>query len=156
MGGAGTTDETVTVVSSPRENQVMAAPPPPDREPDASVPLADLTEGKMRSVTIGNRRILVGLWRGEPIALDDRCPHQGARLSAGVMQPNVLDASDGERTVDWDTPVVICPWHRWEFNGEDGCSVRNSRYRVRSYPTQLNGDDVSLWLSADRPTGRAD
>ncbi len=50
------------------------------------------------------------LWRtpeGEPVLLDDRCPHRGARLSLGRVVQQRLQ----------------CPYHGWQFDAQGACAL---------------------------------
>jgi phenylpropionate dioxygenase-like ring-hydroxylating dioxygenase large terminal subunit len=48
------------------------------------------------------------LWRqadGQPVAMADRCPHRGAKLSLGALVEGTLE----------------CPYHGWRFDGTGQC-----------------------------------
>ncbi len=84
------------------------------------------------------------LWRdgnGQVHALEDRCPHRGARLSLGWNL--------GDR--------VACWYHGIEINGQgtvcnvpavDGCPMEGAQ-RVKSYPVQEVAGAVFLWFGLD-------
>jgi phenylpropionate dioxygenase-like ring-hydroxylating dioxygenase large terminal subunit len=53
------------------------------------------------------------LWRGRggaPAALADRCPHRGARLSAGFVDATVPDG-----------PALACGYHGWAYGADGRC-----------------------------------
>jgi len=84
------------------------------------------------------------LWRnadGQVQALEDRCPHRGARLSFGWNL--------GDR--------VACWYHGVQVNGEgkvcevpavDACPMEGE-HRVRSYPVQERHDAIFLYFADD-------
>lgn len=107
----------------------------------------DLTEG-LHAVTLEDGRRLVLVRRGiEWWALRDVCPHQGAPLSAGVVQDPVIPCKPGQPLeLSCDEPVVVCPWHGWSFALADGQSRHGSTARVRTYPTRIL--DGRVWVDA--------
>ena len=75
---------------------------------------------------------------GQPVCLQDRCPHRAARLSDGVVR-------DGQ---------IECLYHGWQFDGEGTCThipqwVPGTdlpiRSCVRSYPVTIRRDIVWIW-----------
>ncbi len=83
---------------------------------------------------------------GQWWALRDVCPHQGARLSRGTMRGRVAPCLPGERiTLNDEEPVLVCPWHGWEFDVVTGRSLADPcRQRVRSYDVKVEAGRV--WL----------
>ncbi len=105
---------------------------------------------QLRHAPIGVTRLgeRIVLWRdaqGQVHALEDRCPHRGARLSLGWNL--------GER--------VACWYHGIQVDGQGKvCEVPASahcpmegEHRVRSYPVQEHAGAVFLWfgLAPDTP-----
>lgn len=58
----------------------------------------DLEEGRVRSVTVGNRSIAVTRCGGKFGALTNHCPHQGGPLAEGSIEHGWLR----------------CPWHGYD------------------------------------------
>jgi nitrite reductase/ring-hydroxylating ferredoxin subunit len=67
----------------------------------------DLPVGAMRRVTRGDLDLLVAHTEAGIVAIEDRCPHMAAPLSAGEL----------------DGCVVACPLHRGTFDLRDGSVV---------------------------------
>jgi nitrite reductase/ring-hydroxylating ferredoxin subunit len=74
--------------------------------------LAALHAAAPCSLRRAGRPLAVFSWNGQLYVLDDRCPHQGAPLSAGGV------SSDG---------YVECPAHCWEYRLSDG-QARDARH----------------------------
>ena len=70
--------------------------------------LADLPEGAMRRVTVGDLDVLIAHTPAGLVAVDDRCPHMSAPLSIGEL----------------DGCVVACPLHSGQFDLCSGEVVR--------------------------------
>jgi nitrite reductase/ring-hydroxylating ferredoxin subunit len=92
---------------------------------------ADLPEGELRRVEVGERRIVLARQGGHVYALEERCSHLGGPLADGMLE-------DG---------CIQCPWHGSRFALEDGrviegpasipqpcfeTRVRNGRIEVRA------------------------
>ena len=65
----------------------------------------DLPEGRVKTVTPGNRSLCLSHFDGQWAAMDNRCPHQGGPLGEGSIERGV----DGQC---W----IRCPWHGWDFD----------------------------------------
>ncbi len=64
-------------------------------------------------------------------ALDDRCPHRGGRLSAGIVHGH----------------AVTCPLHNWVIGLADGRAVAPDDGCTRTVPVRLQDGAVLLRLS---------
>jgi pyruvate oxidase len=65
----------------------------------------ELPEGRVKSVTPGNRSVCLSHFNGQWAAMDNRCPHQGGPLGEGSIERG----ADGQC---W----IRCPWHGWDFD----------------------------------------
>ena len=96
-----------------------------------------LTEGLGKYVVVGGYTLGVYLDEGKVYAIDDRCPHAGASLSAGHVQNG----------------CAVCPRHDWAFRLDNGRLSDSDYVRVGSYPTRVvNRPDLPLLVEADLPT----
>ena len=92
--------------------------------------LADLPEGAMRRVTVGDLDLLVAHTPAGIIAIDDRCPHMSAPLSIGEL----------------DGCVVTCPLHEGRF---DLCSGETVQMPTTG-GLDADGDYHPTWSPAGR------
>jgi len=80
--------------------------------------------------------VLYRLADGTPVALDDRCPHRWAPLSAG-------------RVIE---DRIVCPYHGMEFAADGACVKVPTQDRippsstVRSYPLVESGAFIWIWM----------
>ena len=89
------------------------------------IPIEDLKDGPRRFELLGQALALFLDADGAPAALEDRCCHRSARLSAGRV-------CDGK---------IACPYHGWQFRPDGQCAlmpqfperVPSPRDRVESF-----------------------
>lgn len=91
--------------------------------------LDEIGEGGMLRVTRGDLDVLVAVTPDGVAALEDRCPHMAAPLSAGSLEEC----------------IVACPLHRGRFDLRDGSTV--------TFPTtgglDADGTYVPTWTPPD-------
>jgi nitrite reductase (NADH) small subunit len=68
-------------------------------------------------------------------AVEDRCPHKGGPLSAGLVHGN----------------AVACPLHNWTIDLASGDAVAPDSGCVRRYGVRLEGQQI--WLALDPAAG---
>jgi len=88
----------------------------------------ELGSGSGRRVVAGRATIALFNDGGEFLAIDDRCPHQGASLAEGLLH-------DGR---------VICPLHAWVFDLRSGRCPRESHEPVETYPTRRSDGFIEV------------
>ena len=110
---------------------------------DAGV-LADFEECAPRRVNVGGRALVL-VRAGERIhAARDVCPHQGARLSDGVVSGTPLACKPGD-DVQYGRygEVLVCPWHGWEYDLTTGRGLADpENVRIATYPVTVAGGRV--------------
>jgi vanillate O-demethylase monooxygenase subunit len=91
----------------------------------------------------------VALYRtaaGQPVALDDRCPHRWAPLSEGQV--------DGE--------IITCPYHGARFEPDGKCVAFPAQkavpgtMQVRSFPLIERGPYIWIWMGDEAARQAAD
>ena len=105
--------------------------------------------GQPHAVRAAGRDLLV-LARGEEFfAVRDACPHQGARLSAGLVCGHIEDCLPGqEPTYTREGELVTCPWHGWKLDLRTGRSIIDPEtVRVKRYPIQVEKGHLFVEIS---------
>ena len=88
--------------------------------------------------------LLVRLPSGDLKAIGSRCPHQGANLEHGCVTGYSAGDCPGELHLERPGQVLRCPWHGFEFDLVSGKSVVEGKLRLRSFPIEVEGDDVFI------------
>ena len=101
-------------------------------------PARELPPGGRRAVTVKGRPLVLLNAGGEYFALLDRCPHQGAKLSGGLLGGIAQGSGPGDVRYSRAGEFLRCPWHGWEFDirtGQSWCDP--TRVRTRTYPVSV-------------------
>jgi nitrite reductase/ring-hydroxylating ferredoxin subunit len=113
-------------------------------EPDAFVPVADLTALRKRGVMVvkqGRKQIALFHRDGAVHACNNRCPHEGYPLSEGVLTESASGAC-----------LLTCNWHNWKFDLDSGETLVGGD-RLRRYPVKVA--DGQVWLDLRDPPAEA-
>jgi nitrite reductase/ring-hydroxylating ferredoxin subunit len=95
-----------------------------------------------RVVRVGGREI--GVFRfGEAFyAIRNRCPHQGGPLCRGRVTPRFVSEQPGTVRLADGPPLVVCPWHGWQYDLETGQSYAPGNSDARSYGVSVEPGSV--------------
>jgi nitrite reductase (NADH) small subunit len=108
----------------------------------------DFEEGRLSLVEVDGKELAVLCRRGNWYALRNVCPHLGAPLCFGRVQALLRSAESlGDLVVEVDRPVLMCPWHRWEFDLSSGRALSGVE-RIRMYPAHVADDRVYVDVSS--------
>jgi toluene monooxygenase system ferredoxin subunit len=88
--------------------------------------LDDLWSGSMLGVSIDGVPVLLVNLDGMIRAFEDRCQHQGVKLSEGSLRCG----------------VITCFAHAWQYDARTGKGINPERVRLRSFRVDVRGDDV--------------
>lgn len=114
--------------------------------PRVAFPRDELPEGARKVITLGRREVLVVNERGSLHALYNRCPHRRAPLHAGQIRSARRVTGVGEMAYDPQNRVLLCPWHRYEFELETGrCPADPRKLRVATYEVVVEGDEIAVY-----------
>lgn len=94
----------------------------------------ELEEGRVKTVTCGQRSLCMTKHEGKTAALDNRCPHQGGPLGEGSIENGLLR----------------CPWHGWDFHPTTG-KAPGFDDGVEALPVEEREDGVYVGLAPDVP-----
>lgn len=99
-----------------------------------------IREGELLRVRVGGQDIVVGRVEGRLFAVQAECSHKGGPLDKGTLQGRVL----------------ICPWHRYEFDAFTGTLLRRTMEEqaeewrraadLMVYEVRVDGPDLLVLL----------
>jgi nitrite reductase/ring-hydroxylating ferredoxin subunit len=90
-----------------------------------------------RIVSVGGREI--GVFRVDErfYAVRNRCPHQGGPLCIGRVFPRILSEVPGRFELNEGPPLLVCPWHGWQYDMATGQSYAPGDPHVRAYDVSV-------------------
>jgi len=98
----------------------------------------DLKPGERLTVEVRKRPIVIFNLDGEFFALLNRCPHQSAQLSAGIISGIWEADAPGDVHCSRFGEFLRCPWHGWEFDirtGQSWCDPE--KFAIKQYPVEV-------------------
>jgi nitrite reductase/ring-hydroxylating ferredoxin subunit len=113
--------------------------------------LDDLEERRPKLATVEGREIGIIRWNGEVYALRNVCPHQFGPVCRGHVMPLITGGLDERLDADADRPVLVCPWHGWEFDVATGKSAWGDtpyRYHLKTYEVRIENGRVLVEVDA--------
>jgi 3-phenylpropionate/trans-cinnamate dioxygenase ferredoxin subunit len=93
---------------------------------------ADLAEGELRGLEVGERLVLLARLGGRVRALDDSCVHAGCLLSGGW--------------VDSKKSAVVCPCHEYSFDLATGRNVTFPRLCGDQPAFEVKVENGRVWV----------
>jgi nitrite reductase (NADH) small subunit len=106
--------------------------------------LEELADGKVVSARIGKARLAIVQTHGEIRVFFGGCPHHGGPRDRGQVRSAITASKPGERILQPNTPVLVCPWHSYEFDLKTGSAVADKDLCLRFIPHYLNDRKVCV------------
>ena len=106
----------------------------------------DFPDRELTKIDVRGMEIGVCRWGDHIYAFRNRCPHEGAPLCAGFLQQKLdaqMTTTGASLATDEAEPVILCPWHRWEFQLSDG-SAAAPGFRMKTFRVEREGGRVLL------------
>jgi 3-phenylpropionate/trans-cinnamate dioxygenase ferredoxin subunit len=109
-------------------------------------PVEALLPGTRAILEIEGREVGIFNVGGRYFAFRNRCPHLGGPLCGGKVLDLVISSEGpGDIRLEPTSPMLVCPWHGWEFDLSSGQSYCDPhRWRARRY--QVNVEQVEAPL----------
>jgi nitrite reductase (NADH) small subunit len=109
------------------------------------LPAGDLPAGARSAVEAFGITIAIFNVGGAIYALENRCAHHGGPLCHGRVTGLLVPSEPGEYRLDAGRPVLVCPWHGWEYDLPSGRTVFDPAVFVRAFEARIEGADVVLY-----------
>jgi nitrite reductase/ring-hydroxylating ferredoxin subunit len=106
---------------------------------------ADLPSGARAAVEAFDTTIALFNVGEAVYALENRCAHHGGPLCHGRVTALLLPSEPGTYRLDADRPVVVCPWHGWEYDLASGRTIFDPRIFVRAFEARIEGESVAVY-----------
>jgi nitrite reductase/ring-hydroxylating ferredoxin subunit len=88
--------------------------------------VSELSPGQCRELVVEGRAIAIYNVGGTFHATSNQCLHRGGPLGQGLL----------------DGATVMCPWHAWTWNVENGENTANPELKIVSYPVKVEDGHV--------------
>src|SRR6202171_2399999 len=98
-----------------------------------AVDLDRLQPSRPIAVKLRGKHIALFLHKGEVLACNNRCTHEGYPLVEGALDPDC---------------VLTCHWHNWKFDLKTGATIYGGD-NLRVYPVKV--EDGAVWLDTRDP-----
>lgn len=96
-----------------------------------SISPAQLENGQMQEIQVGEKRIGLLMKNGELLAFSAICPHAGASLCEGWVD------IQGR---------IVCPLHKYRFDPQNGRNTSGEGYKLRTYPLEIRDGHIYIGL----------
>ena len=108
---------------------------------------SDFDDEQRRVIECAGREVVVFRKGDRYYALDNTCLHSGGPVGEGVLVPKVEAIVRDDGTVAGERFSdkcfhLVCPWHGWEYDIDTGEAAGDSRFKLRTYVTRIEGEDV--------------
>ena len=105
-----------------------------------------------RVVRVGGREIGVFRIGDRFFAIRNRCPHQGGPLCIGRVFPRIISEQPGDFRLDEGPPLLVCPWHGWQYDMATGEAYAPGDANARSYEVSVErGSSIAAELAGGEP-----
>ncbi|HQT67572.1 MAG: hypothetical protein B7Z78_04200 [Rhodospirillales bacterium 20-60-12] len=110
----------------------------------AAGPEQSFTAGKFVIIDIGRHSVgIIRLRNGDLRAVLNLCPHKGAPICRGIVGGTWPPAMPDALRFDQDGEVLVCPWHGFEYDLQDGREMfREKPTRLRFFPVAVRDGTV--------------
>ncbi len=116
--------------------------------------LDDFEQRRPAVVKVDGREVGILRWNDDVFAVRNICPHMLAPVCRGTALALITSDEQGRPQVDATHPVIVCPWHGWEFDAATGRAVcQGLNYKVRTYPTTVEEGRVRVLAGRPDPAG---
>jgi nitrite reductase (NADH) small subunit len=126
----------------------MGSPSPDSTADRVAVRLAELPPGTALAVEAFGTTLALFNVDGRLFALENRCLHHGGPLCRGRVGGALLPSEPGRYRYEPGRPVVVCPWHGWEYELETGRALFKRGVRVRTFAVRREDDEIAVYNEA--------
>jgi nitrite reductase (NADH) small subunit len=105
--------------------------------------LTEIQPGEKMLVNINKKSIIVARNSEEELtAFYSRCPHHGADLNRSFLTYETASNEPGKYEICKDNEMIRCPWHGFEFDTKSGCSIVDTKLRLKTFKVSIEEKNV--------------
>jgi nitrite reductase (NADH) small subunit len=109
---------------------------------------SDFSDLKPIFLDFEGSRVAVYRFHGKYYAYANQCPHQGGPACEGIVIGNteaeLIGGGAVKECLSSGNMNIVCPWHGVEFDLTTGVCRADPRYRLRSYETLVDSDQILI------------
>jgi len=91
-----------------------------------------LEENKLTEVSVADKRIGLLKRSGSFYAFTAKCPHAGAPLCGGWLDPQGR---------------IVCPDHKYRFDPANGRNTTGEGYKLFTYPVEIRDEEIFVGIA---------
>lgn len=92
---------------------------------------SELTDRTVQSITVEGKRLVLIKFKDQYFVTESKCPHAGADISQGWCS---------------DNGNLVCPFHRYEYQLENGRGKIGQGDYLKIYPTKIENQKLYVGL----------
>jgi nitrite reductase (NADH) small subunit len=104
----------------------------------------ELQPGDKKAFNVDKKSVVVVCTaENEFYALRNSCPHQGAEMVSGKLKGTTVAPRVGEIAYERENEIILCPWHRFQFDVKTGCSMYpNDPAKIKTYRVEVENENI--------------
>jgi nitrite reductase (NADH) small subunit len=106
--------------------------------------LNELQDEKFTIRKINGKEIGGIIVDGIPKFVLNFCPHAGAPICLGKIDKRIDSEVVGKTHYSNSQKIIVCPWHKWEFDFEKGTPLVKSKGKLMFFKYEIVEDDIYI------------
>lgn len=96
-----------------------------------SLSIQGMPENKPMETVVEDKAVGIILRQGQVYAFAATCPHAGASLCEGWVDPQGR---------------IVCPMHKYRFDPANGRNTSGEGYKLKTYPVEIRDGEIYIGL----------
>ncbi len=106
----------------------------------------EITEGTFIIKKINGKSIGATLFEGEYKLILNFCPHEGAEICKGRISNPIISDTVNKFIIDDNRKVLVCPWHKWEFDMKSGFPLVKGNGKVLFFKSVIKDNQLFILI----------
>ncbi len=104
---------------------------------ESEADIAFLDSG-LAELEVGGKKICIARYGLELKACAHQCPHAGARMHQGYLDPQ---------------GNIVCPLHRYKFSLQNGRNISGEGYFLKTHPLEIREEGIFIGFEKNKGFG---